>query len=543
MTETTSLLLTCEQTGAAPPYNEVFNSIVDLPTEAHEIYIISDLHIGAGLGPNATYSGTENFYADAAFHRFLHYAMNSDRSKKNLLIINGDFIDFLRITTIPTTSNEFQEWHTALEQIGIAPAGGISTLRNSISDEVKKGFGLKTNDYKSVWKLLVCAYGHAGIFDALAQWLADGNELVITKGNHDLEWYWHAMRNYFRLIIAEHIARSSNKPTLVILKEILPNIRFIENALVVDGELYIEHGQRYDNFTKVVPEDKQTFNNGQELNIPFGSFFNRYLLNKVELRYPYFENVRPRVSILPLLIKEDFPLAMRVFLRYIPALLRSFLKKRYWPMIFQTFYVFFSIGVPVIAVLVFCLVKFQILDSSFIFNLVSSPPPIHGIVEFLKHTVLTLASGFAMLVISYFLTRLLSFFQLVEPSSLAADAKQIAADKMQAYPNLKIITMGHTHDPEQNLLADHIWYYNTGTWIPVIESSSASVREDKTYTFLKARRESGHITTEPLMRWNDEASRADELVLVVGSDEVAPSNVPSRIQQFKERARWFFAKK
>src|SRR2546427_1927017 len=45
---------------------------------------------------------------------------------------------------------------------------------------------------------------------------------------------------------------------------------------------------------------------GLELNLPFGSFFNRYLLNRIELVFPYLDNVRPRQNLLPMLFEKDF---------------------------------------------------------------------------------------------------------------------------------------------------------------------------------------------------------------------------------------------
>ncbi len=61
-------------------------------------------------------------------------------------------------------------------------------------------------------------------------------------------------------------------------------------------------------------------------------------------------------------------------------------------------------------------------------------------------------------------------------------------------------------------------FYNTGTWIPVIELSNAEIREDKTYSFLHMIRDgSGKLIPANnglLQRWNDNASRPETQILI-----------------------------
>ena len=79
--------------------------------------------------------------------------------------------------------------------------------------------------------------------------------------------------------------------------------------------------------------------------------------------------------------------------------------------------------------------------------------------------------------------------------------------------DLEIVTFGHSHNPEQvnNLTS---WYFNTGTWIPIYESSSTEVRMDKTFTFLQiGQDEKGALKPMALQRWNDDALRDEPLSL------------------------------
>ena len=84
------------------------------------------------------------------------------------------------------------------------------------------------------------------------------------------------------------------------------------------------------------------------------------------------------------------------------------------------------------------------------------------------------------------------------------------------------MTMGHTHNPGEYIFKfgeeDCRRFYNSGTWIPVVESSTADIREDKTYTFLYIERgDNGKLRPAfggLLQRWNDDAGRAEPLRLV-----------------------------
>jgi hypothetical protein len=77
--------------------------------------------------------------------------------------------------------------------------------------------------------------------------------------------------------------------------------------------------------------------------------------------------------------------------------------------------------------------------------------------------------------------------------------------------------MGHTHNPGQYCFSDGIMFYNSGTWIPIIETSTAEVREDKTYTFIHLTRDKDSKIVPAkngLQRWNDDAGRSEPQILV-----------------------------
>lgn len=546
---TSDILLRCEQDHSAPPYvvapgtyREGKGSFlrrslplpvppVPLPTGGDDVFVVSDLHIAAGRNAAGTFRGTENFFADDSFARFLEHALEVKKSSAAILILNGDLFDFLRVTEYPgktaaprlTTkirdalkrrpleagsrptgddADTFARWSSALGRVGIGRTPG--ELEVSISDR-ERTYGLGTEEFKSVYKLMRIQTGHPVFFAALSRWMEGGHRIVVVKGNHDLEWYWLGVRNYFRLAIADGIAARAKRRDIngVLKKTVLPNITFIDDALLVDRTIYLEHGHRYDRFSMVL--DGPTLpRNPRQINIPFGSFFNRYLINRIELFYPFLDNVRPGTNLLPVLVRENFPLALRVLFQHIPFMIRVLsTRPRYvWFMFHSVFWTLLALAVPLLVPLIF---------APGILADVSGSIGTGGGTG-IAGAIITAGRNVGLLILSYLLARFVAWYQLEEPSSLEPYAAVRAAGA-----GFAIMAMGHTHNPGESLLEGGCRFYNTGTWIPIIESSSAAVREDRTYTFLHITREKGGAPRAEggmLQRWNDDALRGEPLVVV-----------------------------
>lgn len=477
------------------PEDTYGESIKEISAGGKDIYVISDLHLAAGINANSNYDGTENFFADKSFARFVQHIIQNAAGKTSLLIINGDLIDFLRIRNIPE-ANDIAAWQQALKNIGIEKTA--EELQSSITKKEIE-FGLKTNDYKSVWKLLVSARGHTKVFESLAEWISNGNELIILKGNHDLEWYWKAVRDYFKLLLAENSPLRPGQQLADVLKEsIVPYVIFVDNALLIDKKIYLEHGHRYENFTNV--DGPAVLEGTAELNLPFGSFFNRYLINQIELSYPHIDDVRPRQNILPVLLRERFPLAIKMLFCYIPFTALIIPKKQYAYALRYLFQFLLIIVLPV-AVTIFA-----------VWRGIQNPVKTgsdsgSAVLNFILPTIKNL--GFLSL--SYFLGRLMEMLQLSAPGGLFKNATAVFDNN----PNVQIATFGHTHNPEQRMYGSvGKRYYNTGTWMPVFEADAMDVRIDKTYTFLYLPNAAGSTDAPYLMRWNDDALRTEPLVLI-----------------------------
>ena len=503
------LLLSCEKNGTAPEYAAGRGEhplIVHRDGGGREVIVISDLHLASGLDTNGRYSGTENFFDDNAFARFIDTKRSEVQDRGGILVINGDLLDYLRITELPDSKNGCEEWSRMLAEIGINKSA--KELAQTIDNKREKKFGLKTHDYRSVWRLHRSIKGHPVLFAALARWLGDGkNQLMILKGNHDLEWYWPAVRNALRLALGKMIAGENQEHlNKILLETVLPNLIVIDDIAVIDTDLYIEHGHRYDRLTLVLGKPAQVFNkktNEKELNIPFGSFFNRYLINRLERAYPYIDNVRPRQNILPLLIRERFPLALKLLFDHAKFLIEILRKNwRYVRFMFSRFFaMLLAVGIPLVLIVILLADQW-----SHIFGFLSAPSESSS--SLLGGILDVVFEGFKYiggLILSYFLARIVAQLQLSETSSLEESAKEIMNNT-----DYRFVTMGHTHDPDQ-FQVDGRWFYNTGTWIPILETSSAELRRDRMFCFLHLRRddETERLIASSLQRWDDSAGRAD----------------------------------
>jgi hypothetical protein len=112
--------------------------------------------------------------------------------------------------------------------------------------------------------------------------------------------------------------------------------------------------------------------------------------------------------------------------------------------------------------------------------------------------------------LSYLFSRFVSYVQLKEPDDLLGAGKEV----LESRPGYRLVTMGHTHNP-QEYEHEGRWFFNTGTWIPVVESSSASIRQDRTFALLYlGRGDAGEFLLQPLQRWNDDAGRIEPLMII-----------------------------
>lgn len=526
------ILLDCEKDGKAAPYlsidpgdsTDITKSIgVTLPYSSGggNVFAVSDLHLAAGKGADGRFDGCENFYWDSSFRRFLGHAhQTSPQTHSHTFILNGDTIDFLRVTYVPgrpkapkgldrfltqikvrrrknrkktplamaASQNDFDEWRQILLRVGIDMS--VQELDDSVSDK-EELYGLKTNDFKSVLRLAIVMRGHPEFFEGLADWLSWGNRLIVVKGNHDLEWFWLAVRNYLRLDLAERLGRrkggSDENTRDALLNTVLPHVIFADHAVLIDDDFYLEHGYPYDPVCRVI--GKNTVNDGKELNIPFGSFFNRYVLDFLELDFPNLDKIRPTPDILPMILRQNAFAGLRLLVDHVIFMFKTVPRG----------YVHYIFGQHLIW-------RVTIITAAILF------PPI-ALIVYQCHARPGLVIGglewAALLIGIHVLVQALAQFQLSEPDSLSKFARL----RFEENPNYRLITFGHTHNPDQFQMSG-LWFYNTGTWIPVIETTATNLREDRQFAFLRLDHNGSRLQPGVMQQWHDDAGRGEPMTLI-----------------------------
>lgn len=482
------------------------------------LIVVSDFHLSEGWRVGGKLSPSEDFFFDDEFARFLAY-LNGVQPGLVHLVINGDLFDFLQVGVDPID----------LETEGIFR--GLSAKERRYIE----GYGAKTDESSSVFKLNKIQRGHPVFFQALSAFLTAGNRLTVIIGNHDIDLHWPGVQARFTEMVSAIepvVARDGGAVAVNI--EFQPWIYYDR-----DHSVYIEHGNQYESlnsfrypFRPILPK------NVEELNLPFGSLFVRYLLTQVEKVNPFADNIKPNTRYVAWAIKTD-PLGFRRLLKLVwqfavtvgKTYRRSGNLSRYDAADIKEFDGVTDKGVARAAA-----------EFGIIGDVDDKHHPLHQIMRLHKRPFndgkfrffwqlffggldiwLFLLSGmaviaFIVLVWQYGLRSVYSVGSLVVAAvgALAGqayfqagariDAGNVAAARkigeiMKAGGNpARYIVFGHTHQPEIIPLEDGIIYFNTGTWNVIFEEQEELIREKRQFAFLMFE----DPGAEPLlMRWND----------------------------------------
>lgn len=437
-------------------------------------YVISDLHLAEGDLGKGIYLGTENFFSDESFEKCIRYIL--DRTNKGShLIINGDFIDFIRITNCPS-EEDIPFWKNELNKV--KEHYSFKELKDSISDK-EKIYGLKTNDFKCVWKLFVASKGHEAVFLSLAKWITAGNRLIITKGNHDVEWHWPVLQQYLKTILIESIENYQNK------EQLYSQIEFKE--IIQFNGVHIEHGHQMEIMTRV--DGAPTLSDHgrpDELNLPMGSFFNRYFINKVEMHFPYIDNLSGGGKVIKLLFKEKLILALKLILKYGYYLIKVLLKFKKKSVI-RFIYHLLTKAIPSI-ILAYGLYK--LINSNEILN---------------KWLVILSLGPITVNMLFKFIFKLTGL--------LDKDLKANAIELAKSIKGIHTIIVGHNHRPEYEI-TEGIDYINSGTWVYAHEVSAEKIRNTAMSTVIRGRSDGNNGTKCELMSWNVNTQSLEKYVTI-----------------------------
>lgn len=216
------------------------------------LYIISDLHLCDG-------TAVDDFAPDDE-RALVSLLFRLSRGPAALLIINGDFIDFVQIQPRP------QMW---------------------------SGSTLDASEAESLEKLERTFRAHGPVFDALGRFVALGNQLRFHIGNHDIDLLWPQVQQRLRErlgLAAQHPAASFGEAHL-------------------EAGLYVEHGHQADPVNSfptqpaIIHADPQGL---LRLERCWGTRFVEEFYNRLELLdgCAMLDNVRPRMQAALIIIRH-----------------------------------------------------------------------------------------------------------------------------------------------------------------------------------------------------------------------------------------------
>ncbi|MGB3096541.1 MAG: hypothetical protein WBB46_07425 [Candidatus Deferrimicrobiaceae bacterium] len=515
----------------------------------YNLLIVSDLHLSEGRDVKSKkFSKNEDFFFDEEFARFLAYYQDTRRwnGAKWHLIINGDFLDFLQVISADDASS------------GRPPDSSYHEL------------GLPCGEQETIRKLRKIAKGHWLFFESLAGFVADGNLLTIIKGNHDVEFHYASVRAAFLAELqAAFRRRSERDPEWGKDREIgnvdADNVQFSDWFYYERELLWVEHGNRYEGFNSFKywlspllpeipgwpPERKD------EIDLPFGSLFVRYLFNRIERVEPFADNIKPATRFVWWLIRKHPITALRFVFRdgrYMlgriqrawadvppeawnirkqqhetrlgelasrsgielfkleeldrlrahnvlkePDCRAKFLRTILCPWILLP--VVFLVVLTVLLSVFFVAAKLlATMIPDFVGKFVLIP-----VVNFLLPVAPWTVLLVALVGLVLFLRWLLTEEERKEPSYLKNRAACIAKTDLLG---VRYVIIGHTHDAELYTLGEDGGrkkeYFNTGTWTTVFSEEERLIRKPVEFVFVQGMRVGDGITLK-LLEWNDGA--------------------------------------
>ena len=515
----------------------------------YNLLIVSDLHLSEGRDPGSRkFSKNEDFFFDEEFARFLNHYQDTLRwnDAKWHLIINGDFFDFLQVITVddaPPALPPGSEHHE---------------------------FGLPCGERETVCKLGKIAKGHWLFFESLAGFVAAGNLLTIIKGNHDVEFHYAGVRAAFLAELqAAFRRRLEREPAWGRNRDIgnvdADTVRFSDWFYYEKELLWVEHGNRYEGFNSfkywlspLLPEiPGWPPGRKDEIDLPFGSLFVRYLFNRMERVEPFADNIKPATRFVWWLFRKHPITALRFAFgdgRYLLGRIRrawadvlpeawkvrkqqhdirlcqlasqsgielakledldrrrarSVLKEPDWRAKVLRIVLCPWRILTVLALMVFVfLLSVLFAAARFLADMIPDfvrehlfDPTVHFLRPVAPWAVLLVAlAGLAL-----FLRWLLTEEEKMGPSYLKKRADGIAKPDLLG---VQYVVMGHTHDAELHVLGEdggrNKEYFNTGTWTKVVSEEEQLIRKPVEFVFVQGLRKKDGLKLK-LLEWNDGA--------------------------------------
>lgn len=465
-----------------------------------DTYVLSDLHIAEGNLGSGEYLGTENFFADIEFQQCIDTLLSKHNTPQTQarIIINGDVVDFIRTTTVPK-KDEISIWQRELDLVD----ADIKVELASITPK-EVNYGLKTNDYKTIWKLYLIMRGHPKVFSVLARWVGQGNLLTIGVGNHDPEWYWPLVQKYF--IVKLHQLYNAECPGAH-LQTFKDSIDYYMVGMSPYDKVWIEHGNNYERLTKMCSSFeyhecsmRESFwyrfrhrnkpaipQRNKELFLPYGSFFNRYLINKVEFKFPNVNNLTTGKALISTIFEEDFGTAFHILRHYGLYCFQVLIK---------------SIRRSIVEVLIFAIVTLVPLGlfAWGINNSLTTSDPLFSNLPSWANSLIEGLRNAAFFLLRYVFKYLFEKIGITD-KPLPDSALQLI-NPGGKYEEYDIILFGHNHTPDHQTTDNGKQYLNTGSWIRKYIFTFKQIQTGDVYALVHLALQADGSVKPRLLQWD-----------------------------------------
>ncbi len=242
------------------------------------ILVVSDFHLGKGpYNEDGSLNFLEDFFYDDKFEEFLDYYDRKYSSAEIELVLNGDIFDLLQV--------DYREEYPA-----------------------------RITEENALYRFNKIVEGHPVFFDALRKFLSKPNrKLVYIQGNHDAGFLFPRVRDR--------------------LEEVIGVPYHYAGMMYKTGGYWIEHGQQYEPSNRY-KEDELFITRGVPepiVNLPWGSVYVISILNKLRMKRPYVDKVRPFSLYFRWGLINDFFWGVMALLRsFLFFLSKQFIKTRWY---------------------------------------------------------------------------------------------------------------------------------------------------------------------------------------------------------------------
>jgi len=432
---------------------------------ANRYLVVSDLHLADVEDHEDGWKAYKHshFVFDARFdEQVRRFEALSEPGDTLTLVLNGDIFDFDLVIEVPDEA----PWPISpLEQI----------------------HGLEPTEAKSCWKLTRMLSDHPVFIGTLARFIGAGHTVVCVVGNHDPELNFEGVQRTLNDLVATR-ARVDGLP-------FDPQRLMVEPWFFhVPGEIYAEHGHQYDLYNTfryplapfVTADDPPT------IALAMGNVSNRYLTSRMGFFNPnasdFILNVYEYVAHWwRYYAFKGRSLVVAWFVGSIRVLVRTLRTKRKVlsdPPDYETHLAKYAertdLSVKTLKRLDRLRKKpisdrvYRIVREFWLDRLAIAVGMVWGTIVLSLLSIplwAKLMIPLAVFPLVYFAYEWFAHGETI--FSVQRHARRVAAEISTTLP-VKVVTFGHTHEPELLPIAPGVTYVNTGSWAPWFEKSHES---------------------------------------------------------------------